>query len=774
MPSDRPRRLTLDAIFRTKALDDKVLRAPKWMADNRRLAYLDEYPGSKLSTIWTYDSKTRLRTPLLDPRSLVYRKAGKRKRLGIHTITLSKNERYLLLTAEAPARFKPCGDLFVYDLEGASLRRLTRSGKPQFHPAFSPDGTMAGFVRDNDLWIVETATGKERRLTRDGSETLYNGRCGWVYEEELGLARSWEWSPDGRTIAFLQQDETAVPELLLSQYDQPHAEPRRTRYPKAGDPNPTVRLGFLGLGDKPLEPAWADLSGCVPTEEHYIAHLQWTPDGSGLLVQYIPRLQNRLILMRVDPSTGGASTIIEETDERWVDHPGKLHFIGETDRFLWPSERDGWRRIYLYGLDGTCHGPITPAECDVEGVAAVDARAGRAYVIAAMPGPTERHILRVPLNGGDAARITKGSDGEDAVPPAGWSPSSVTHRSDGEDAVPPGWTLNGGHAARITNGPGRHGAMFNKDASLYLHTHSALNMPQTIVLRTASGDIVDALIADGSPNLARYGVQRGPTPTFDPARPASGEGWQLLTFRTDDGETLHGRILLPKPFDPSRRYPALMHTYGGPGSQVALNAWGGKSALWYHYLAERGCVIFLCDNRGTGSRGSAFKKITYLKLGEWEVRDQIAGARFLGSLPFVDESRIAIWGWSYGGYMASSLILKGADVFRAAIAVAPVTDWKLYDTIYTERYMRRPSDNEKGYHEGSPVHFAKQLKGRFLLIHGTMDDNVHFQNAARLASALQDKGKQFETMFYPGKRHGIEGRHLHLYRLMTDFLRRAL
>jgi dipeptidyl-peptidase-4 len=217
-----------------------------------------------------------------------------------------------------------------------------------------------------------------------------------------------------------------------------------------------------------------------------------------------------------------------------------------------------------------------------------------------------------------------------------------------------------------------------------------------------------------------------------------------------------------------------MHTYGGPGSQVVVNAWGGKGALWYHYLAERGYVIFLCDNRGTGACGRAFKKITYLKLGDYEVRDQIAGARYLGSLPFVDPKRIAIWGWSYGGYMAANLILKGADVFRAAIAVAPVTDWKLYDTIYTERYMRRPCDNPEGYREGSPVHFAHRLKGRFLLLHGTMDDNVHFQNAARLASALQDKGKQFETMFYPGRHHGIENRHLHLYRAMTDFLRRAL
>ncbi len=731
MPSDTPRRLSLDAIFRTKTLDDKSLRAPRWMADNRRLAYLDDYPGTKVAAIWTYDAETRERAPLFDPRTLVYRKDRKVKRLANHGIGLSKDERRLLLTTEAPARFKPCGDIFVYDVEAASLRRLTRSDSAQYHPAFSPDGTMVGFVRDNNLWVVEIETGKARRLTGDGSDTVYNGRCGWVYEEELGLARSWEWSPDGRTIAFLRQDESAVPEVFLSHFDQPHADPRRTRYPKAGDPNPTVRLGFVRLGEGRPKPIWADLSDCVPAEEHYIAHQQWTPDGSGLLIQYIPRLQNRLLLLQVNPSTGCAATVIEETDERWVDHPGKLHFVERTERFLWPSERDGWRRLYLYGLDGTCHGPVTPAECDIESVAAVDAKGDCVYVVAATPSPVERHILRC--------------------------------------------TLVGGACERISDTPGRHGALFSEDASLYLHTHSSLNMPQSVVLRSATGELLDVLIADGSPNLAKFGVSRGATPTFDADRPtAGGDGWQLLTFLTDDGETLHGRILLPKPFDPSRRYPALMHTYGGPGSQVVTDSWGGKGALWYHYLAERGYVIFLCDNRGTGSRGSAFRKVTYLRLGEWEVRDQIAGAHFLGSLPFVDAQRIAIWGWSYGGYMASNLILKGADVFRAAIAVAPVTDWRLYDTIYTERYMRRPCDNEEGYREGSPVHFANQLKGRFLLLHGTMDDNVHFQNAARLASALQDKGKQFETMVYPGKHHGIEGRHLHLYRLMTDFLRRSL
>jgi dipeptidyl-peptidase-4 len=762
MPSSARHRLTLDAIFASKALDDRTLRAPQWLADSRRFVYLDRFPGSKLTTIWLYDCHTRRSDPLLDPRRLRYRKDGKLKTLPIHACTLSKDEQLLLLTSEPPARFKPCGDIFVYSLGESRLRRLTETDRPQYHPAFSPDGTRVGFVRDNDLWIVDIATGTETRLTHDGSETLYNGRCGWVYEEELGLARAWAWSPDGGAIAFLQQDEAEVPEVLLSQYDKPHADPRRTRYPKAGDPNPVVRLGFLHLGAEGAETRWADLSARVGSEEYYIAHLQWIPtpppfhDGVGdaagapqLLVQSIPRLQNRLLLLRVAPVSGAATPILEETDEAWVDHPGKLHFVEGSGpsagsgigRFLWPSERSGWRHLYLYDTNGLCHGAVTTGDWDVADIAGVDAASGHVYITAAYPLPTERSILRVPLAGGAPERVTEGY--------------------------------------------GHHAALFSKDCARFIHTHSSLNHPPVVTVRASDGTLLDTLIADGSPNLERYGIPRADPqeagkratladPIADPVTGRSAAGWQLLTFRTDDGEELHARMLLPRPFDPARQYPALMHTYGGPGSQVVMNAWGGKGALWYHYLAEHGYVVFLCDNRGTGGRGRAFKKITYQRLGDWEVRDQIAGARFLGSLPFVDARRIAIWGWSYGGYMASNLILKGADVFRAAIAVAPVTDWTLYDTIYTERYMRRPCDNPDGYREGSPVHFAGKLKGRFLLIHGTNDDNVHFQNAARLASALQDKRKPFETMFYPGRHHGIENRHLHLYRLMTEFLRRTL
>lgn len=720
MSSGNPRPLTLDLIFKSKALDDKPLRAPQWLSDNRRIAYLDLFPSTRRTTVWTVDTDTGERKPLFDPN--VLKTDRKSPPLPIHAIVFSKDERRLLLTSAAPARFTPCGDLYVYDLAGSKLTRLTRTDAAQRHPRFSPDGSSVGFVRDSDLWVVDVLTGEERRLTADGTGTRYNGRCGWVYEEELGLGCAWEWSPDGRSIGFLQQDEAAVPEVLLSQYDQPHCDPLRTRYPKAGDPNPTARAGILDVETGDVR--WADLSQTMeePPEERYIAHLQWAPDGGELLLQAIPRIQNRLLLLGVSRSDLDVRSIIDERDDAWVDHPGKLHFVGESDEFLWPSDRDGWRHLYLYNLRGDCVRQVTRGEWEAAGVCAADGAGRCAYITAGMPSPTDRSLLRVPLDGGEPVRLAAGE--------------------------------------------GVHSALFSPDASRYLHTRSALNLPPVTKARTTAGADLLTLTEDSAPALRRCGVPIGERD--------AGTGWELMTFRTEDGVTLHARMLKPSGFDPSRRYPVLMHTYGGPGSQVVLNQWGGKSALWYHYLARRGYLIFLCDNRGTGARGRDFKKLTYLRLGDWEVRDQIAGARYLAGLPYVDARRIAIWGWSYGGYMASMLILQGADVFRAAVAVAPVTDWRLYDTIYTERYMRRPDDNAEGYREGSPVSHARKLRGRFLLIHGALDDNVHFQNAARLASALQDAGKPFETMFYPGKRHGIEGRHRHLYGLMSRFLQRAL
>jgi dipeptidyl-peptidase-4 len=708
--------LTLYKIFQDPEFKEISLRSPHWMRDNCRIAYLDTWPESKHTTVWIYDSQTLSRTPLLDPLRCIGE--DMEKPAVIHSFAWSPCERYLLFTQEAPTRFKSHGNLYLYDLQEERFRILTRTKLPQRNAKFSPDSQWIGVVREDNLWLIGVETGEERPLTFDASLARYNGRLGWVYEEELHLSDGWVWSPDSRRIAYFQQDESEVAVVLLPQYDDLHGRPRITRYPKAGDPNPKTRIGIVSLED--AETRWLPLSSHPEgtEEEFYLARIQWTPDGGGLLVQRIPRLQNRLELLYVDGESGEARTVLIEEDSAWVAPQGELTFI-PTDppapvQFLWQSSRDGYNHLYLYDLRGHCLRRLTAGKWDVTGICGVSQRDRQIFFQAALPAHTERSLLRVSLDGGEPVRLTETE----------------------------GW----------------HAAQFSKDASRFIHFHSTINQPTRTAIREADGSLTEEWIAESLPGWQ----------TLTDAR------WEIFSFTTSDGEKLYGRMLKPADFDPLRRYPVLMYNYGGPGSQVVTNSWGGRVGLWYHLLAQEGFLVCAVDNRGTGARGRDFEKITYLRLGQWETHDQIEGAKHLASLPYVRPDRIGIWGWSYGGYMAALCLLKGADLFHAAAAVAPVTDWTLYDTIYTERYLRRPADNPEGYREGSPVTHAELLEGRLLLVHGTMDDNVHFQNSARLASALQDAGKPFEMMIYPGKHHGIEDRHLHLYTLMTEFFCRHL
>lgn len=708
-PANGRRRLTLDAIFETHSLDDKVLKQPRWLADNHRLAYLDSFPGTDHDTVFVLNTETASAAPVLDPATLICE--GQEEPLPVVGYQWSPADDTILLTGAAPARFTPCGDLYTV-APGQALMRLTRSESPQYHPGFSPDGKYLALVRGNNLWTIDLASREEHQLTFNGSDTVYNGRCGWVYEEELGLAQAWQWSPDSHRIAFLQQDETGVPEVLISRYDQPHTEPEHTRYPKAGDPIPTVKLGVLEIESGEI--TWLPIADAALTDQgFYVAMFQWAPNGASVLVQRIPRLQNRLDLV-VAPIDGSEPCIAAtHTDSAWVDPAGTLRFLSDS-QLVWPSDEDGHQHLYLRNLDGKCIRQLTSGKWDVEQVVGIDRGTGTVFFTAAWPAPYSRALLAVGADGGEPKQVVEGE--------------------------------------------GRHSALFAEDGSRFVHTHSTLDTPPTVVVRRSDGTPIHALIDDPTPGL----------------KPYERSAWEVLKFETTRGDTLYARMLTPPDFKPDRRYPVLMCTYGGPGSQVVLDAWGGKGGLWNQLLAQMGYVIFMVDNRGTGGRGRDFRKQTYLRLGQMEVEDQIEGARFLSARPFVDAGRIGIWGWSYGGFMAASCMLRGADVFRAGIAVAPVTDWHLYDAVYTERFMRTPADNPDGYCDTTPLRFAENLQGRLLIVQGTSDDNVHFQNSARLASALQDANKQFTTMFYPGKRHGIENRHLHLYTLMTDFLRKNL
>lgn len=693
--------ITLEAIFDGKTLEEKTLKQPHWMNDGRRLALLDTFPETDKQTVWIWDTDSGERAPLFDP--AVCRVDGADEPQTIHSFRWSPDERLLLFTQEAPARFKPFGNLFLYEVDSGVFRRLTNTGQSQRSAFFSHDSRWVGVVRSDDLWLISLETGEERRLTQDADPAVYNGRYGWVYEEELGLVDGWAWSPDDRWIACVQMDETQVPEYLLPRYDEPHAEPEVTRYPKAGDPNPVARIRLIDVesGDA----RWLDLG----REEHYVARFQWTPTSSGLLVQRIPRLQNRLDLLFFPVDGGAAQAVLTESDDAWVNVPGDLCFVGETDRFVWPSDRDGHRHIYLYDVSGRCSGRLTSGDFDVDEVCRVP-NDGPAYFVAATPDPTERRICRAPLNGGPHEAL---------IDLSGWQK-----------------------------------AQFSKDCCRFLLTRSTMESPPVQEVRDASGGLIRTLVEDTVPGLAA-------------CRP---HGCEVIRFTTSDGVELRGRMMKPPNLAEGARCPALMCVYGGPGSQVVTNAWSGTRALWLQTLVDSGYVVFMVDGRGTGGRGRDFQKLTYQNLGYWETHDQIEGAKCLARLPYIDPARIGIWGWSYGGYMALSCLVHGADVFRAGVAVAPVTDWHLYDTIYTERYMRTPAENADRYRESAPTTHAEKLKGKLLLVHGLMDDNVHFQNSARFAAALQNAKIPFESMFYPGKRHGIEDVHPHLYAHMRGFL----
>lgn len=735
--SSAPLRLTLEAIYKEKIFETTSLREPHWMQDSQRFSYVDNAPNTEIATVWLYDIRTGVRTPLIDTQKLQLppgetaeppdktdeesfnggegESAKKPKAIDVSGYQWSPDETRLLFARKTHAHATIPGSksLYVYSLATGEMKRVAYAEVPHRNVKWSPDGRRIGFVRGDDLYALDLETGSEIRLTDTAAPLVYNGRFGWVYEEELGLVDGWAWSPDGRHVAYFQIDETPVPQVDLTDYADLHLKPIETRYPKAGDPNPIVRIGVVTVPERAESSApptrWIDLGSDT---DLYISHLQWSPQGD-LLLHRMPRLQNRIELLKADLQTGATTTVLTEEDAAWVDPRGDLTFLRGTDRFAWPSDRSDYQHLYLYDLSGTLLRPLTEGDWDVEGLSSVDSARRLAYFTAARPHPRERQIYRV--------------------------------------------SLDGGAITAISDTPGSHHPLFAPDGAHYLDTHSAHNVAPHTRLHRADGQAVAVVHANPMPKLQPHTLAE----------------WEFVTFQTSDGISLNAALLKPADFDPKKRYPVLMHTYGGPGSQVVSDAFGSGRGL-EQFLAQRGYLCVLVDGRGSGMRGRDFKKVVYQNLGHWEVHDQIEGAKWLGSLPYVDASRIGIWGWSYGGYMASLCILRGAEVFRTAVAVAPVTHWALYDTIYTERYMRRPVDNPMGYEESAPLTHAEKLKGSFLIVHGTADDNVHFQNSARLAAIFQKQNKQFSTMFYPGKHHGIEGVSLHVFTLLMNFLEQNL
>lgn len=636
----------------------------------------------------------------------------------IDDYVFSADEKKLLLAAgkEPIYRWSTRADYFVYNPGSKTLTPLME-GRKQRYPAFSPDASKVAFVVDNDLYIRDLATDALTRVTTDGKiNNIINGASDWVYEEEFELLRAFEWSPDGKRLAFLRFDESLVPEITMDMYTgKDYPEEVTFKYPKVGEKNAVVTAHLYDLASAKTQEI--QIPDRQPEKDDYMPRLDWTPAGKVCLT-WMNRHQNQKRLVLADPATGNCSTLLEENSKYYLD----LHdvtFLSDGSGFIIQSEKSGFNHLYKYNMQGQEVAALTKGKWDVSDFFGVDEKNGTVFFQAGAEKPMQRELYSVNLDGKKRKKISG---------PEGW-----------------------------------HNAQFSKTFDYFVDSYATANSPTQYSVRTRTGSLVRMLETNSTLQTKQLEHKVAPVDFF--------------SFKTSENVELNGWMIKPTaPQYQNQKLPVLMFVYGGPGNQQVTEQWKGANYWWFQMLAQQGYVVACVDNRGTGGRGEEFKKMTYKQLGHYETIDQIETAKYLGGLPFIDKERIGIFGWSYGGYMSSNAILKGKDVFKAAIAVAPVTNWKWYDSVYTERYMQTHEENPAGYDDNSPVNFADQLEGQYLLVHGLADDNVHFQNTAEMANQLIVNNKQFETMVYPNQAHSISDPNakLHLYNLMTKFLNEKL
>ncbi len=715
--------LTVDRIFASTEFRGGSLTALAWLSDGTGYTTLERAVGGKAGQdLVRYDAETGLKTILVPAARLV--PPGDTTPLNVEEYSWSADGRRLLIFTNSRQvwRTNTRGDYWVLDLAGWTLKKLGGTGPAStlMFAKFSPDGGRVGWVRygEYNLYVEDIAGGKITQLTRDGSRTTINGTFDWVYEEELGLQDGWRWNPDGRSIAYWQLDATGVRDFLLyNATDSLYAFTTPVQYPKAGQTNSAGRAGVVSAAGG--ETRWLNIPG--DPRNNYIARMEWVPAKGGskeLVIQHMNRLQDTLHVMLADAETGQARTLFTEADVPWVDHFDQLQFLNGGKDILWMSERSGWSQLYLIARDRGAPRPLTSGDFDVFGVQRVDTIGKWVYYVASPDNPTQRYLYRINYaKRGPAQRLT---------------PQGET-----------GW-----HAYAMS--PGSRYAV---------HTYSRFGVPPTIALVSLPDNRTLRTLVDNAELKTKLaGLRLGAT--------------EFRQIDIGSGIKLNAAFIKPPHFDSTARYPVFFYVYGGPGSQTVTDNWGGQNYLWYQMLAQHGYIVASVDNRGTGARGKAWRKIIYKQLGVVETQDQAAAARAIGRLSYVDSTRLGIWGWSYGGFMTLNALTQAPDVYRMGIAVAPVTHWKYYDTIYTERYNGLRQDNAAGYDKGSPLTYAKNLRGRLLIVHGSGDDNVHFENTLAMVNAFVDANRPFSLMVYPNRNHGIYGGNTrqHLYTLLTKFV----
>ncbi|HLL16581.1 MAG TPA: S9 family peptidase [Pyrinomonadaceae bacterium] len=624
---------------------------------------------------------------------------------------LANRTNYQMNPAQTGALLNHANDLFYYEFGSERAWRLTNTPDEEVGETFSPDGRMVSYVRGNNIYIVDLGGQKERALTSDGSPKILNGRLDWVYQEELygrGNFEGYWWSPDSNMIAYLRLDETPVHEFAVVDHIPVRQEVELTPYPKAGDPNPVVKLGIVNASGGATR--WADTYKYLPADL-LITRVGWTPDSRRVIFHAQDREQKYLDLNHANASDGKTTTLFRETTKAWVEAKDNNPRYLKDGSFLWLSDRNGWQHLYHYAADGKLIRQVTDGKWEIRSIEGVDEAKGFIY----FTGTEYSHI----------------------------APNAYRIRLDGTGQT------------RLTQGEGSHRVDFNPTFTHFVHYWSDINTPQQVRLFDASGKLVRVLAENKVAALAQYKLGKA----------------ELMQVKTRDGFTMEAMMIRPPDFDPSKKYPVMSFTYSGPQAPQVRNGWGGGSYMWHQLLAQKGYIVWICDNRTASNKGVESAWGVYRNFGELELRDLEDGVSWLKSQPYVDGSRIGIWGWSYGGFM-TTYALTHSQNFKIGIAGGSVTDWRDYDSIYTERYMGTPQNNPEGYRKASPLYNARDLHGKILLIHGLMDDNVHVQNTIQFAYELQKANKPFQLMLYPKSRHGVTDPLLlkHMRQMMTDFI----
>lgn len=701
-------KITIEEIY-TGAFRAKGMDELQSMKKTNQYTVLNSDRATKSQQIDLYDFAT-----LKKVATLLDTKNHSQLSDGIDSYTFSKDEKQILIANNSAPIFRHSftADYYHYNL---NTKELTKVLEQVQEPTFSPDGTKIGFAKSNNLFIYDIVTKSTTQVTTDGKKNaIINGITDWVYEEEFAFVRAFDWSADGKKLAYIRFDETEVPKFSMDLYKKDLYPTADTfKYPKAGEKNALVSLhvyDVIGKSSKDIN--------LGNYNDFYIARMKWTNDANVLCAQVLNRHQDNLDLIFVDGTTGTAKVVLNEKDKAYVDVTDNLTFLKDNS-FIWTSEKDGYNHIYVYDKTGKLKNQVTKGNWEVTNYYGFDEKNKTVFYQSVENGSTVRDVYKI--------------------------------------------SLDGKKKVKLSQNVGTNAATFSPDFTYFINTYSSSTVPMTYTLNNSKdGKEVQSIVENTTllDKLKKYDL---PTKEF-------------FELTTEKGHKLNAWMIKPKNFDATKKYPVFMYQYSGPGSQQVANDWLDTNDMWFMMLSQEGYITVCVDGRGTGFKGAEFKKCTQKELGKFEVEDQIDAAKVIGNYAYVDKSRIGIFGWSYGGFMSSNCLFKGNDVFKMAIAVAPVTNWRFYDSIYTERYMQTPQENPSGYDDNSPINHVSKLKGNFLLIHGTADDNVHVQNSMQMIEALIQANKQFDWAIYPDKNHGIFGgkTRIQLFTKMTNFIKEKL